>query len=57
MNAPCRDLHEVKRNARAAAECGDLPSSCPYLPGSAEEYHWKDAYYIRMYELSGEESA
>lgn len=47
----------IQRQAERAAEKGDGPESCPYMAGSEFERHWKDAYYVRVYQLSGEETA
>jgi hypothetical protein len=47
----------IQQQAIEAAERGDQPTDCPYVRHSEFERVWKDAFYIRVFQLSGEESA
>jgi len=44
-------IETIKRRARESAERGELPSACPYQPGTDAEFHWKDAYYLHVHRL------
>lgn len=49
-------VDEIKRKAHEAAERDEGPGACRYMPGSDAERIWKDAFYVRVYQLSGEET-
>lgn len=48
---------QIKRQAIDAANRGDEPTVCHYLPGSEMERIWKDAFYIRVSQLDGKVAA
>ncbi|HJV75371.1 MAG TPA: hypothetical protein VJ654_14185 [Noviherbaspirillum sp.] len=50
-------IEQIKRNAREAAECGEGPDACKYEHGSEPAMIWRDAFYVHVYELSGEATA
>lgn len=57
MGDPVFSIERIKRQGREAAERGDLPTVCQYVRGTEPERVWKDAFYVRIYQLSGEQTA
>lgn len=42
----------IRAHAHGAADGGKGPEACPYAAGTDAEYAWKDAFYIRVAQLS-----
>lgn len=57
MSGQIFNVEDIKRQARKAAERDEGPGACRYMPGSEAERIWKNAFYVKCYELSGEQTA